>query len=204
MTRKPKAGDGKPPAARRLPSTRLHPLKLESDLLLRARNKRMTTEVMRERDFNGSFLEYRLLMLEQEKDELKPLAVWTALKLWFDEDGHTAGTPIPTWIMNYLRDVSTEIQSLRADTERPGKERVKDLPLILGFVGHNVNIFDRDDSNFDALAVALFYDDLRRKGHRVSDAIAAVMKLLHLEDERSVRRIIKKGRTAFAVLPGQN
>lgn len=158
------------------------------------------------RGFKGTFLELRLRSLEPDTNsDMAPLAAWTAIKTWFDLDGHRKGVPLPPWCLQYLYVVASEMQRLRAGLKPEMRnhgnrerllpvERLKVLPEILGFARPGWNIFDADDRALGDTLAALVYQGARDKGERASAALEQVMDVLSLADERSARRRIARGK----------
>lgn len=156
--------------------------------------------------FKGTFLELRLRSLEPDTNsDMAPLAAWTAIKTWFDLDGHRKGVPLPPWCLQYLYVVASEMQRLRAGLKPEMRnhgnrerllpvERLKVLPEILGFARPGWNIFDADDRALGDALAAMVYQGARDKGERASAALEQVMDVLSLADERSARRRIARGK----------
>lgn len=134
---------------------------------------------------------------------LVTLEAWTVLYNWTRESGPELGVKLPVWVIEYLGATADAVQRLRSQMERPAAERLKDIPGALGFSSGRRNVFTADYRNLIDGAAYLVYDAAGKKGLTGERRIEDVKEFLKIDDTRTARRYVKKGKSTMRFLPAR-
>lgn len=129
-------------------------------------------------------------------EERVPIQAWAVLYRWLTERGHVLGVDLPIWVWNYLEAASEKMETLRADRSKSSAHKLRLVPDALGYTRGRRNVFADDEKALRDEVAALVYDDDGKKGLTGDARIEGVKALLGIEDTRTAKLYIAKGRRA--------
>lgn len=159
--------------------------------------------IARQHGCNQSFvaLSMELNQTPPSDPDLLPIQAWTVLNRWLSEGGRKSGVDLPDWVWDYLGEASRKMQDLRAKAYLHPSDRLKKIPAALGYSDGRRNIFAADLNDMETGVAALIYDGEGCKGVKGEARIAAVRDFSSLQDTRTARRYVAKGKRGMKPPP---